>query len=621
MILLPRPRSLSVSNTSVAIPAEAGIRMPMLGEASLEPVMERLTGTWMRLTDCSFRFVESGDAWLRCELSDALNGEAYRLQIGPSGTDIHAGSRSGLLHGLHSLHQLILQSSGAVLPQLDLHDYPACSERGYLLDISRDKVPTMTSLRALVEELAALKFNQLQLYTEHSFAYEGHELVWGSASPLTRDEILNLDSYCALHGIELVPCINTFGHWERWLRHPEYRHLAECPFGWMRPDGHGMPWGSTLRPGPEALALLRELMDQYLPLFRSRRVNIGGDEPWELGMGLSRTRCEEEGRHRVYLQFLQQIIEAASTHKDVVQFWSDIVLENPESWEAMPSGSRALIWGYEAGHPFSSQAEVFRKRKVPHLLCPGSSTWNSLGARLGNALQNIREAGSVAASSGSAGMLLTDWGDFGHHQASLLSTPALHAFAQSAWNPHDTAPPLEASLNLLSFQEDSPRLAPLLLELGQLHTVFRHRPPNRFPLVQVLSTPQSQLPIVTAELADEELAEAHERLCGWEEAGDAIHCHRPDGDLLRREFRLTVSLLRHACERTLGTRNLGGGSHNRSLRADFVHLIGEFEELWVARNRIGGLHESSGRFRRALQSYPSKPPLRPAWPPPPPLHA
>ena len=43
--------------------------------------------------------------------------------------------------------------------------------RSYMLDISRDKVPTMGTLKQLVDILARFDYNQFQLYTEHTFAY------------------------------------------------------------------------------------------------------------------------------------------------------------------------------------------------------------------------------------------------------------------------------------------------------------------------------------------------------------------------------------------------------------------------------------------------------------------
>src|SRR6185369_4793545 len=101
-----------------------------------------------------------------------------------------------------------------------------------MLDISRDKVPTMKTLYELVDLLASWKINQLQLYTEHTFAYRNHEDVWKKASPMTAEEIRDLDEYCAERFIDLVPNQNSFGHMERWFEHPEYLQLAEAPNGY-----------------------------------------------------------------------------------------------------------------------------------------------------------------------------------------------------------------------------------------------------------------------------------------------------------------------------------------------------------------------------------------------------
>jgi hypothetical protein len=64
-------------------------------------------------------------------------------------------------------------------------------------ELSRNRVTTMGCLKQLIDALGALHYNELQLYTEHTFAYQGHKTVWQSASPMTAAEILELDAYCA----------------------------------------------------------------------------------------------------------------------------------------------------------------------------------------------------------------------------------------------------------------------------------------------------------------------------------------------------------------------------------------------------------------------------------------
>src|SRR5262249_35508562 len=203
------------------------------------------------------------------------------------------------------------------------------AERGYMLDVSRDRVPTLETVWELVELCESLRVNQLQLYTEHTFAYREHPEVWRDASPFTAEEIRTVDGWCAARGIELVPNQNGFGHMERWLRHPRYAPLAEL--------GEGAPGpGSTLAPTPDAVALVRGLYAELLPNFSSHQVNIGCDEPFELGRGRSKERCERDGKGRVYLDYVSQLFSGLQAEGRTVQFWGDIIGQHPELIPELP---------------------------------------------------------------------------------------------------------------------------------------------------------------------------------------------------------------------------------------------------------------------------------------------
>ena len=140
----------------------------------------------------------------------------------------------------------------------------------------------METLYRLIDQFSQLKINQLQLYTEHTFAYRNHPVVWEKASPMTSEEILLLDMYCQKRYIELVPNQNSFGHMRRWLIHDQYRHLSECPEGCDTVWGHfDEPF--TLYPGdPDSFALIQGLYDELLPHFSSKQFNVGCDETVEI---------------------------------------------------------------------------------------------------------------------------------------------------------------------------------------------------------------------------------------------------------------------------------------------------------------------------------------------------
>ncbi|MFO7893591.1 MAG: family 20 glycosylhydrolase, partial [Longimicrobiales bacterium] len=213
--------------------------------------------------------------------------------------------KAGAFYGLQTLKQIIAQTQDGHLPCLDIIDWPDFPVRGVMLDISRDKVYRMETLFMLVDELASWKINQLQLYTEHTFAYLGHEIVWQNASPMTAEEILILDEYCKARFVELVPNQNSFGHMTRWLQHPEYKHLAETTKPVQTPWGGIQEKPFSLSPtNPETITFLSGLYDQLLPNFSSKMVNVGCDETFDMCAGRSKTACEEKGAGQIYLDFL-----------------------------------------------------------------------------------------------------------------------------------------------------------------------------------------------------------------------------------------------------------------------------------------------------------------------------
>src|SRR5262249_6108843 len=97
--------------------------------------------------------------------------QGYRLSVTSSGATIAGGDPAGVFYGACTLAQL---ADAGRIPCVEIEDHPDLLVRGVMLDISRDKVPTMATLRELVDRLASWKINQLQLYIEHTFAYPSH---------------------------------------------------------------------------------------------------------------------------------------------------------------------------------------------------------------------------------------------------------------------------------------------------------------------------------------------------------------------------------------------------------------------------------------------------------------
>ncbi|MGE5608380.1 MAG: beta-N-acetylhexosaminidase, partial [Bacillota bacterium] len=523
--------------------------------------------------------------------------EGYRLSVSEEGIEIVGSDPAGAFYGAQTLAQLIRQSPKGV-GAVRIEDWPDFPARGVMLDISRDKVPTMQTLYALVDELAAMKVNQLQLYTEHTFAYRGHPEVWAQASPMTGQEILELDRYCRERFIELVPNQNSFGHMERWLKHPRYLPLAEAP------DGFDFPWGRHEGPfslcptDPGSVALIESLYDELLPHFGSRMFNVGCDETFDLGQGRSKAECEKRGKERVYLDFLLKIHKRVKDRGRRMQFWGDIILHRPELISELPDDLIAMEWGYEANHPFDQEGEMFHKAGVPYYVCPGTSSWLSIAGRTENAIGNLKNAAENGLKHGAIGYLNTDWGDLGHLQYLPVSYLGFAAGAAYSWCwEANRELPIAEAVSRHVFRDRAGVMGQVAYELGNVYGKLKRQITNSTLLFWGLvggpmrAERKKELEQITGE-EYEAVENAIEAAMGPLERA---RMDRGDAALIGDEFRNAAAMLRHACRRgRMGDRD--------RLREELSGIIGEHRRLWVARNRIGGLAESTRRLEARLDA-------------------
>ena len=289
--LFPTPAKLEITGKSSGIPSEiiAFCKSEDL-QAGMIPWIEKL----------GIQRTDSSDlANLIIEKDDSPHSEAYRLTTGTDSVRIEAKTSAGTFRGLSTLAQLIEQAEGEKIAGIYIEDQPELNRRGFMLDISRCKVPTMKELFALIDLIARLGYNELQLYVEHTFAFKDHQTIWKNASPLTALKFSRSVS-TQERFIELVPNLNSFGHFERWLCHDKYKHMAECPDGFIRKEPYiKRDHGTTLRPNDESLTFIDSSTRNTCPLFppvnlMSAWTNHGNwarDGARKRWKKLARTRC------------------------------------------------------------------------------------------------------------------------------------------------------------------------------------------------------------------------------------------------------------------------------------------------------------------------------------------
>lgn len=534
--------------------------------------------------------------WVRRE--KLCHPEAYRLKITPSQVILSGNQPVAIFHGIQTFLQILdSHEYGHNLPCLEIEDFPVLDRRGFMLDVSRCKVPTMETLYSLIDLLSRLHINELQLYIEHTFAFKEHNQVWQNASPFTAEEIRLIDRYCEERFIELVPNLNSFGHFERWLRHDQYKHLAECPDGFKRENPYILrDHGTTLKPNQESLDFIDSLYTEYLPNFSSKKFNVGMDEPWELGQGWSREKVKKMGKDRVYLAHLEGIRQLVEAHGKEMQFWADVLLENPENARLLPMSASPIIWGYEPSHPFEEQACAIASCGLSYCLAPGTGTWRSFSGRWESARENIDLAIDNARRHNAQGILLTSWGDCGNHQPwSTLYPPLLYGAAK-AWNEKSLD---ENSLNkgLLKLvsekKEDSSFTS--IIKLGKLDRILGSEIPNTSLCWFILFAPQPEK-LTEFVHQNHSLEQLEEGISFLDSIENPVPSFPSQSSLVESEIYLGIELSKLALQKGIA---LLSGNQFQKLPKDHDFFC-FFQELWLARAREGGCDESIELLRDAV---------------------
>lgn len=382
-------------------------------------------------------------------------GDAHRIDVDAGGVRLEGSGPAGLRYAVETLLQLV-DARGCV-PFCSIDDAPAFAKRGVMLDVSRGKVPTFETLCGLVDLCVRLKLNVLMLYVEHTFRFRRHPKIGEGASPLDAETLRALDVYAAARHVELVPNLQSLGHMEHILKHPAYRDLAETDARWTL---------ACAEPG--SYALLADLYDEYLPNFRSPLFCADCDEPWDLGRGKSKALAESLGPGGLLLDHVRKIGALAASHGRRLMIWADFVHNHPER---IPDFDRDVIfldWWYEAEHDFE-KVRHFAENGLAFWVCPGTSSWNCLFPRMDNALVNIARWADAGRRHGAGGLLVTDWGDFGHYNLQGNSWLAYAWAAQQAWSGDEDPARFDRAFGRVVFDTPSGVAARLYRALGAVH--------------------------------------------------------------------------------------------------------------------------------------------------------
>jgi hypothetical protein len=332
-----------------------------------------------------------------------LDLEGYVLAVSANEVLVAGKSAAGTFYGLQTLKQLVRgDDAAAVIPAVEIVDWPAMHWRGVSDDISRGPVPTVDYIKRQLRTFAAFKLNLHSFYMEQTFASSSNPLIGPAGGSLTADEIRELVAYARRYHIELVPEQQTFGHLHKALKLEKYNDLAETPYG------------DVLSPQQEgSYKLIADWYRELNALFPGKFFHIGADETFELGEGQSREAAQTRGVGAIYFEHLNRVREVLKPYDRRLMFWGDIALNHPDLIGSIPKDMIVMNWDYAPKDDYLPRIKPFKAAGLEEFVCPGVHNWNQIFPNLDASSKNIANFVRDGQASGVLGMMNTSWDDDG----------------------------------------------------------------------------------------------------------------------------------------------------------------------------------------------------------------
>lgn len=376
----------------------------------------------------------------------AENSDGYQIIFGKKIT-VNAKGTKGAFYAIQTLRQI---AKNGYCDAKEINDTPDFEVRGFYYDITRGRIPTLDSLKKLVDNLAYYKINMLQLYVEHVFPFTEYDGIYQRTGYMTPEETRELDKYCQENFIELVPSLSCFGHLYELLQTEKYKDYCELkdyePVSvyWRERMAH-----HTIDPSnPKSIEIIKSLIDQYMPLFTSDKFNICCDETFDLGKGRNTGKNVGE----LYVGFVKQVLDYVRSKGKKPMMWGDIINAHTEMIDQLGE-TTFLSWGYDTRVTPDTINKLHEFGKEQYV-CPGCNNWTSLIEMAHISIPNIYKMTKYGFDVGAKGVLNTCWGDYGHISPIYACMYSIVYGAARAWNAECEYENYDEAMDLLYYGYD-----------------------------------------------------------------------------------------------------------------------------------------------------------------------
>ncbi len=187
--------------------------------------------------------------------------------------------------------------------------------RGVMLDTSNYHILSVTGAKRLLDYLAVMGYNMAMLYTEDTIKLDTRPYFGYMRGRYTKEELREIDDYAFDYGIEMIPCLECYGHMEKYLLWSEAAPIKDTS-------------AVLLAREPKTFEFLEELFSTVSSCLRSKRIHIGMDEAHTMGKGKFLEKHGLVDNNTIFDEYMNELCDICKKYELTPMMWSDMYFRN-----------------------------------------------------------------------------------------------------------------------------------------------------------------------------------------------------------------------------------------------------------------------------------------------------
>lgn len=360
---------------------------------------------------------------------------------GPLTVSRHGGSGSiQYQNKIHFYRALGLFAEHARLKQdFEISERPRFDFNGTMLDVSRNGVMRVETIKQFIRYMAVMGLNGLMMYTEDTYEIEDLPYFGYMRGRYTMEELRECDDYADMFGIEMIACIQTLGHLHHALKWNYAGGIKDHP--------------DILLPGePNTYAFIDQMIRTAAQTFRSKRIHIGMDEAFQVGLGRYLRERGFRDRFELMNEHVSEVLEITNKYGLQPMIWSDMYFNllandyqghlynvnadfSDANMDKIPEGVSFVFWDYGRGDEegYEKIYDMHLKFGSQPIFAGGIHMWNSMAPNYGKTWTTSHPALRAAKNKGLTEVFATAWGDNGNENNHLVILAGLQLFAEHGY--------------------------------------------------------------------------------------------------------------------------------------------------------------------------------------------